>query len=342
MLETADKSRLDVVRELGRASVLLNPLRLRILRELREADSASGLSRRLGPPRQKLNYHLRRLPLDVLWRRLPVRGSRCGLRSAPQDSVRLSPACSRPRSREDLKPQDFAQIATEYVLESEGGTTLLRLVHPGFGTESEWDDQFEGTRTGWEVELRGLRHFLESHRGRDRVVAWAKAPFTTSRATAWDRILSSRGLLAEGTLEGAREGSRYRIRAANGDRFEGTLELYDPPAEFRCHGRALESGSPAPAPGGSLRAARSPRLAFDLRSSTRRGGGVPDAMAGRAREPPQRMSAERSTASTSAGVSTPRSEAIVTARSTVAICSSRVRGGTPGQKTIPGTWVSYS
>ncbi|MGH9391459.1 MAG: helix-turn-helix domain-containing protein [Vicinamibacteria bacterium] len=61
MLETAEKSRLDVVRELDRASVLLNPLRLRIVRELREADSASGLSRKLGLPRQKLNYHLREL-----------------------------------------------------------------------------------------------------------------------------------------------------------------------------------------------------------------------------------------------------------------------------------------
>jgi DNA-binding transcriptional ArsR family regulator len=61
VLETADKSRLDVVRELDRASVLLNPLRLRIVRELREADSASGLSRKLGMPRQKLNYHLREL-----------------------------------------------------------------------------------------------------------------------------------------------------------------------------------------------------------------------------------------------------------------------------------------
>jgi uncharacterized protein YndB with AHSA1/START domain len=131
-----------------------------------------------------------------------------------------------------LKPEDFAEIATEYLLESEGGTTLLRLVHSGFGGGSEWDDQFEGTRTGWEVELRGLRHYLEHHRGRDRAVAWAKAPFASTRADAWDRLMSSRGLLAEGTLEGAREGAPYRIRAANGDRFEGVVALYDPPRNF--------------------------------------------------------------------------------------------------------------
>jgi len=53
-----------------------------------------------------------------------------------------------------LEPEDFAEIAIEYVLESDGGTTRLRLVHSGFGAGAEWDDQFEGTRTGWEVELR--------------------------------------------------------------------------------------------------------------------------------------------------------------------------------------------
>lgn len=45
----------------GSATALLNPLRRRILEALREPDSASGLGRRLGLPRQKLNYHLREL-----------------------------------------------------------------------------------------------------------------------------------------------------------------------------------------------------------------------------------------------------------------------------------------
>lgn len=41
---------------------LLSPLRRRLLSELeRTPDSAAGLARRLGLPRQKLNYHLREL-----------------------------------------------------------------------------------------------------------------------------------------------------------------------------------------------------------------------------------------------------------------------------------------
>jgi DNA-binding transcriptional ArsR family regulator len=40
---------------------VLSPLRRRILLLLREPDSATGLARRLGLTRQKLNYHLRAL-----------------------------------------------------------------------------------------------------------------------------------------------------------------------------------------------------------------------------------------------------------------------------------------
>jgi hypothetical protein len=52
---------LDVIASAERAAVLLDPLRLRLLEQLREPDSAAGLARRLCLPRQKVNYHLREL-----------------------------------------------------------------------------------------------------------------------------------------------------------------------------------------------------------------------------------------------------------------------------------------
>ncbi len=55
------ESSLDLIQDARRAAALLDPLRLRLLEELREADSASGLARRLRLPRQKINYHLREL-----------------------------------------------------------------------------------------------------------------------------------------------------------------------------------------------------------------------------------------------------------------------------------------
>jgi DNA-binding transcriptional ArsR family regulator len=56
----------QVVEGAAGAAALLHPLRRRILESLREADSASGLSRRLGVPRQKVNYHLRELENESL------------------------------------------------------------------------------------------------------------------------------------------------------------------------------------------------------------------------------------------------------------------------------------
>ena len=43
------------------ATAALHPLRLEILSQLSEPDSAAGLARRIGMPRQQVNYHIRQL-----------------------------------------------------------------------------------------------------------------------------------------------------------------------------------------------------------------------------------------------------------------------------------------
>jgi len=52
---------LEVIRRPGPAVVLLDPTRQRLLANLKEPDSATGLARRLRLPRQRVNYHLRTL-----------------------------------------------------------------------------------------------------------------------------------------------------------------------------------------------------------------------------------------------------------------------------------------
>lgn len=51
----------DVIEDSARAQVLLHPARLELLENLAEPSSAAALSRKLGAPRQRLNYHLREL-----------------------------------------------------------------------------------------------------------------------------------------------------------------------------------------------------------------------------------------------------------------------------------------
>jgi len=52
---------LESIEDLRRATALLHPLRLRLLALAREPASASELARRLGMPRQRVNYHVRKL-----------------------------------------------------------------------------------------------------------------------------------------------------------------------------------------------------------------------------------------------------------------------------------------
>jgi DNA-binding transcriptional ArsR family regulator len=59
--DSATRASFDVIASSERAAALLDPLRRRLLLELREPDSAAGLARRLRLPRQKVNYHVREL-----------------------------------------------------------------------------------------------------------------------------------------------------------------------------------------------------------------------------------------------------------------------------------------
>jgi DNA-binding transcriptional ArsR family regulator len=57
---------MEVVRGATRAAMLLDDTRQQLLQHLHEPDSAAGLSRRLGVPRQRLNYHLKELEREGL------------------------------------------------------------------------------------------------------------------------------------------------------------------------------------------------------------------------------------------------------------------------------------
>ncbi len=57
---------LDVIDEPLAATAALDPIRNRLLHELREPASASTLAARLDMPRQKINYHLRTLEAQGL------------------------------------------------------------------------------------------------------------------------------------------------------------------------------------------------------------------------------------------------------------------------------------
>lgn len=111
----------EVLEEPTRVAAALAPLRRELLRELKEPDSASGLARRLGISRQKLNYHLRELEKQGLVELVDLRQRRgCTerlLRTAARAFV-VTPDVLGEIPAEPDEVQD--QFSSAYLLSSAG------------------------------------------------------------------------------------------------------------------------------------------------------------------------------------------------------------------------------
>lgn len=126
-----------------------------------------------------------------------------------------------------------AKVAVDYYLEGRGGKTVLRLVHSGFGVSAEWDKEFDGVTRGWAFELRGLRHYLENHRGRQRRVIWARKTTKLSTAETMNRVIGSAGRVLRGRIEGLKEGDPFRLELVGSDQpIEGVVAVNNPPRSF--------------------------------------------------------------------------------------------------------------
>jgi uncharacterized protein YndB with AHSA1/START domain len=53
----------------------------------------------------------------------------------------------------------------EVTISKEGGETVIRLVNSGFREGAEWNEEFEGTDSGWRMALALLKHYLENYFG---------------------------------------------------------------------------------------------------------------------------------------------------------------------------------
>jgi uncharacterized protein YndB with AHSA1/START domain len=132
----------------------------------------------------------------------------------------------------DEGDEERRRVAVDWFLEGRGGRTVLRLVHSGFGRAAAWDEEFDGTRRGWDFELRSLKHYLEHHRGEARRALWLRVPIRRSVQETWDRLTVPGGLVREGELRTIQAGDRYRIALSTGDVLEGVVRILRPPQDF--------------------------------------------------------------------------------------------------------------
>jgi uncharacterized protein YndB with AHSA1/START domain len=117
-------------------------------------------------------------------------------------------------------------IAVDYEIEGAGERARLRLVHSGFGKGAEWDDEIEGVRRGWGFELRGLKHYLERHRGRERHATWLFRTSSLAEDEAWSRLCE--GYLGGLDARALRAGAAFALRTAGGDDLGGQVLVAEP------------------------------------------------------------------------------------------------------------------
>ena len=121
-------------------------------------------------------------------------------------------------------PETKAPLWVDWLIEAKaGGTTTLRLVHSGFSTSADWDDEFDSLARGWRLMLANLRHYFARHAKKPAVHLPFMVKVDSPREDVWSVLLSK--LAFQGT---PKSGDAFRITTAGADVLTGTIDLVNP------------------------------------------------------------------------------------------------------------------
>jgi uncharacterized protein YndB with AHSA1/START domain len=106
-------------------------------------------------------------------------------------------------------------IADQWSVEARGGgICVVRIVHSLFASTDDWDNQLEGTESGWPGFFRILRIYLTHFRGqRSAMMQWI-APAAGTEAEAWETLTAALGL--KGVSAGQRWSAPAGVPALSG------------------------------------------------------------------------------------------------------------------------------
>jgi uncharacterized protein YndB with AHSA1/START domain len=86
-------------------------------------------------------------------------------------------------------------MASEWSVEARGGgICTVRIVNSLFASTDDWDNQLEGTGSGWTAFLRTLRIYLTHFRGQRSTMMQLMAPVAGTEAEAWESLTAALGL----------------------------------------------------------------------------------------------------------------------------------------------------
>ncbi len=90
---------------------------------------------------------------------------------------------------------EMPSIATEWSVEARaGGVCLVRVVNSLFASTDDWDNQLEGTESGWPGFFRTLRLYLTHFRGQRSAIMQKMAPVACTEAEAWETLTTALGV----------------------------------------------------------------------------------------------------------------------------------------------------
>jgi uncharacterized protein YndB with AHSA1/START domain len=90
---------------------------------------------------------------------------------------------------------EMPSMATEWSVEARaGGVCLVRVVNSLFASTDDWDNQLEGTESGWPGFFRTLRIYLTHFRGKRSSIMQKMAPAAGTEAEAWETLTAALGL----------------------------------------------------------------------------------------------------------------------------------------------------
>jgi hypothetical protein len=114
------------------------------------------------------------------------------------------------------------------------------VVHSLFASTDDWDNQLEGTESGWPGFFRILRIYLTHFRGqRSAMMQWI-APAAGTEAEAWETLTAALGLkgISARTSSAWRSSSSTSITGGYQIVPNVSLDRIEPEARF-CEGRTL-------------------------------------------------------------------------------------------------------
>jgi uncharacterized protein YndB with AHSA1/START domain len=124
---------------------------------------------------------------------------------------------------EDGTPQP--RLTVDWLISTDAGQTVLRLVHSGFGEGASWDEQIEGTLGGWKYFLWHLDICVTRHKGTRRALVSTRRRVSVTRSALWDSLFTS-GFIA------LTNDTKQCVLTLGERSFDGVVEMFEGPSRF--------------------------------------------------------------------------------------------------------------